>query len=152
MSAALARASSCGFFGSWNFGERNTLGLTSSSLWPAIKLDSANTGSFSFSLPHEFDWNDGSIAGLSILYSMEGAEAAYIEVKASSKANANIATPEMAEAFTIDLVASANFRNTAVLTFAAPLAFSRGDMLLVRGQRIPGNAATPRRRRWRCWG
>lgn len=119
----------------------NTAVLTAAaSLWSCVNYPDSSNADAAVTVSAPFRWNNGSVTGVKIHFSMAGTNTStnvVIRIRAVTTQSASIATPEVDEQFIVAVPDTANTHSSDTLTFSSALAFTNGDTLFVNVQRQP---------------
>ncbi len=114
------------------------------SMWAAVLFPNSVTGSAYFNLPQNYDWHDGEVTGIELVFSTDTANTsanARMRVRGSSLATGEAtATPSLDQSFTVSVNDTANRINKATLTFSTALTYTKNDTVLFRLDRPGGDA------------
>ncbi|HYD07100.1 MAG TPA: hypothetical protein VEC60_15295, partial [Reyranella sp.] len=127
-----------------------------SQLWTSMKFPNAATTSAKTVIAAPYRWSDGNIVGLKIFHSTDAPNVSAnvrLRVRAITRAvNVSIATPEEDESFTVSVLDNLLRYNSSTIAFGSPLAFSRGDFLGLRIDRVGGDVADTMTGNWHLIG
>lgn len=128
---------------------------TIASLWGVINFPSTADGFANATVPHPFAWNDGTITGLNVRFSMDAANTSKnvrIQIRLITvSTGASPAAAEHNETFTIAVPDTQYLTMFTTLTLSTPLAFLRGQTVLVRIDRLAVSDAVDDATGNMCW-
>lgn len=109
------------------------------SLWSAIIYPDSSDGWAVNNIPMHYDWNDGNIIGIDLVFSTSTANiSGNVRIRASFMAvgiTGATATPDSDQTFTVPVNDIVNRLNKISLVFATPVVFKRGDAMMTKIQR-----------------
>lgn len=116
---------------------------TLNSIWPCIDLAEGVDQGVGISVGMDYDWHSGNLKAITLYLAPSTAVAGNFRVRVRGMTPADgglTATPTLDQQFTISPSATAGAYTKHPLTFAVPLAVTKGDVILLRIDRVGTDA------------
>lgn len=118
---------------------------TAGGLWSGIRFIDSATGGATGAIALPYGWNNGTITGFEVFFSMETANTSKnvrLQIRVESAADTNdITVADKNESFTVAVLDDANAMKKATVTFSTAIAYNFDEIILLNFQRVGGDGA-----------